>query len=383
MSDYIPYGKQFIDERDIEAVVRVLKSDFITQGPTIEEFERRLAEYCGARFAVVFSSGTSALHSAYFAVGIREGDEFITTPITFVATSNAGLFLGAKPIFVDIEYETGNIDIYEIEKNITERTKLITVVHYAGHPVDMEKVKSIAERYNLKIIEDACHALGACYKNSKIGSCVYSDLVVFSFHPVKHITTGEGGAVLTNDEKIYEKLKMFRNHGITKDSEKFLYEFQGQWYYEMHLLGYNYRMTDFQSALGLSQLKKLDKFVNRRREIANIYNNAFMENPCFDLPIEREYAYHSYHLYTIRFRNPAIKKKVFNYLRKNGIGVQVHYIPVYKHPFYRKIGYASTCLEKAEKFYESVLSLPLYPSLTELQIERVIKTVEEACFNDI
>ncbi|HIE59000.1 MAG TPA: UDP-4-amino-4,6-dideoxy-N-acetyl-beta-L-altrosamine transaminase [Persephonella sp.] len=379
MDKFIPYGKQLIEDDDIQAVLEVLKSDFITQGKKIPEFEKALAEYCGSKYAVVFNSGTSALHGAYFATGLEKDDEFITTPITFVATSNAGLYLKAKPIFVDIEADTGNIDVSKIEEKITNKTKLISVVHYAGHPVNMEKIKQIAEKYNLKVVEDACHALGAMYKEEKIGSCKYCDATVFSFHPVKHITTGEGGAVLTNDEKVYEKLLMFRNHGITKDKNKLINTQEGDWYYEMQILGFNYRMTDIQASLGISQLKKLDRFIKKRREIAKIYNQAFKNIPYFDIPIEKEYAFHSYHLYPIRLKKDYKDKKadIFKALRDNGIGVQVHYIPVYWQPYYQKIGYEKGLCPKAEDFYQREISLPIFPAITDNDVNYVIqKTLE-------
>ena len=326
---------------------------------------------------MVFNSGTSALHGAYFSLGLSENDEFITTPITFVATSNAGLYLGTKPVFLDIESDTGNIDVNKIEEKITEKTKLISVVHYSGHPVDMEKVKQIANKHGLKIVEDACHALGAMYKREKIGSCKYSNATVFSFHPVKHITTGEGGAVLTNDKEIYEKLLMFRNHGITKNSNKFLNKPDGDWYYEMQFLGYNYRMTDIQASLGISQLKKLDSFVKRRREIAKIYNEAFKDNPYFDTPVEKDYAFHSYHLYPIRLKDEykEKKKEIFKDLRKEGIGVQVHYIPVYRQPFYQKLGYKKGLCPNAEDFYEREISIPIYPTMGDEDMDFVIQKV--------
>ncbi len=383
MEKFIPYGKQFIDDEDIKAVVDVLKSDYITQGDKVPEFEKKLADYCGAKFAVVFNSGTSALHGAYYVLGL-ERDEFITTPMTFAATSNAGLYLGAKPVFVDIEPETGNIDVEKIEEKITPNTKLISVVHYAGHPVDMEKVKEIADRYNLKVVEDACHALGGKYKGEKIGSCKLSDVAIFSFHPVKHITTGEGGAVLTNDRKVYEKLLMFRNHGITKEPDKFKNQPDGSWYYEMQLLGYNYRMTDIQAALGISQLKKLDGFIKKRRQIANMYNEAFKDNPYFDLPVEKDYAYHAYHLYPIRLKDKYKdkKKEIFNKLRKEGIGVQVHYIPVYWHPYYQQLGYEKGIFPKSEDFYKREISLPIYPAMKKEDIEFVIEKIWKV-FNEI
>jgi len=277
---YIPYSHQDINEEDINAVSEVLRSDFITQGPKIKEFEEALATYCGAKYAVVFSSGTAALHAAYFVCGISKEDEIITSPITFLATANAALFLGAKPIFVDVELDTGNIDPDLIERSITEKTKAIVPVDYAGHPVDLEKISNIAKSYNLLVIEDACHALGTQYRGEEIGNCKYSDMTVFSFHPVKSITTGEGGAVLTNNEEYYEKLIMFRQHGVTKNPKKFLNKslsftphtshltsHVNHWYYEMQFLGYNYRLTDIQCALGISQLKKLDKFIERRPDV--------------------------------------------------------------------------------------------------------------------
>ena len=375
----IPYGRQWIEEDDIESVIEVLKSPCITQGPKVKEFEEKLAETCGARYAVVFNSGTSALHASYFAVGLSERDEFITSPITFAATSNAGLYLGARPVFCDVEEDTGNINVRILEERITNRTKLVVPVHYAGHSCDMEKIKEIADKYGLFVIEDACHALDARYKNSKIGSCKYSDATVFSFHPVKHITTGEGGAVLTNREDIYEKLLMFRSHGITKDERKFINKKDGYWYYEMQILGFNYRMTDVQAALGISQLKKLDKFVKRRRRFAEIYNRVFEDNPYFDIPAEKDYAYHSYHLYPIRLKDNYKNKRreIFQLLRKKRIGVQVHYIPVYWHPYYQQMGYRKGECPTAEEFYKKEITLPLYPAMTREDVEYVIKAVFE------
>jgi len=387
---YISYSRQHIDEDDIKAVIEVLKSDFITQGPKVKEFEEALATYCGAKYAVVFSSGTAALHAAYFVCSISKEDEIITSPITFLATANAALFLGAKPIFVDIESDTGNIDLDLIERSITEKTKAIVPVDYGGHPVDLEKISNIAKKYNLLVIEDACHALGAQYKSEKIGNCKYSDMTVFSFHPVKPITTGEGGAVLTNNKEYYEKLIMFRQHGVTKNPKKFLNKslsftphtlhltpHANHWYYEMQFLGYNYRLTDIQCALGISQLKKLDKFIERRRQIVKIYKEAFENNDFFNLPVEKNYAKSSWHLYPIRLKDKYKdkKKEIFAKLRKKGLGVQVHYIPVYWQPYYQELGYKRRICPNAEDFYRREISIPLYPSMTDRDIEYVIEVI--------
>jgi UDP-4-amino-4,6-dideoxy-N-acetyl-beta-L-altrosamine transaminase len=372
---YIPYSRQYIDKEDILEVVKVLKGDFITQGPKIPEFENSLAGYCGAKYAVVFNSGTSALHGSYFSLGIEKGDEFITSPITFAATSNAGLYLGAKPVFVDVEKHTGNIDTSKIKAKITKKTKLIVPIHYAGHPVDLKKISQIAKEYNLFVVEDACHAMGARYKNEKIGNGKYSDMTVLSFHPVKHITTGEGGAVLTNNKEFYKKLLLFRSHGITKD--QFINKPDGDWYYEMQFLGYNYRMTDIQAALGISQLKKLDSFVERRRAIAELYNEAFKDNPYFDIPHEKNYAFSSYHLYPLRLKNAYKdrKREIFSKLRERGLGIQTHYIPVYWQPYYKESGYKKGLCPVAEDFYQREISVPVYPGMTNANINYVIQTV--------
>lgn len=375
----IPYSHQYIDQDDIISVVDALKSDFLTQGPRVKEFEESLVEYCRARFAVAFSSGTAALHGAYFAAGLGEGDEIITSPMTFLATSNAALFLGARPVFVDIEPKTGNIDPHLIEKAITDKTKAIVPIHFSGHPVELARIAEIAQKQNLVVIEDACHALGAKYLNTRIGDCKYSDMAVFSFHPVKSITTGEGGAVLTNSEELYKKLAMFRQHGVTKDRTAFKNDDMdwGQWYHEMHYLGYNYRLTDIHSALGISQLKKLDGFIQSKREIVAAYAQAFKNNPFFDLPIEKDGVKSAWHLYPIRLKDKFIKKKVelFSNLRKRGLWVQVHYIPVHLQPYYQQIAYKKGLCPNAEDFYKREISIPLYPTMSDDDVEYVVKSL--------
>ena len=357
----------------------MLKSDFLTQGPKVKEFEESLADYCGSEFAVVFSSGTAALHAAYFAAGLDGDDQIITSSVTFLATSNAALFLGASPVFVDIEPDTGNIEHTLIEKAITDKTKAIVPIHFAGHPVELEKIAETAKRHNLLLIEDACHALGAGYKNTTIGDCRYSDMAVFSFHPVKSITTGEGGAVLTNNEEFRNKLVMFRHHGVTKDRKilKNKSEAAGDWYYEMQYLGYNYRLTDIHSALGISQLGKLDRFIQRRREIVETYNKAFKNNSFFDLPVEKSYAKSSWHLYPIRLKDKYkhSKAKIFKELGEKGLGVQVHYIPIHLQPYYQQLGYKKGICPNAEDFYEREISIPIYQSMSAEDIDYVVQNM--------
>ncbi len=369
----IPYGRQTIDEADIEAVVKVLKSDFLTTGPVIEEFERRVAEYTGTKYAVAIANGTAALHAACFAAGIGEGDEVITSPITFAASANCALYCGATPVFADIDPKTYNIDPQDIERKITERTKAIIPVHFTGQPCDMDEIHAIAKKHGLMVIEDGAHALGAEYKGAKIGGL--SDMTEFSFHPVKHITTGEGGMILTNNEELYERLKLFRTHGITRDV-RFMEKNDGPWYYEQIDLGYNYRITDFQCALGISQMDKLPGFLARRREIARIYDEAFAGKVNIEIPFQKEGCTNAYHLYVIRVKNGK-RKEVFEQLRGAGIGVNVHYIPVYKHPYYQKHGYDNVCCPNAEAYYNECISIPMYPGLTAEEQQYVIEKVME------
>lgn len=370
---YIPYGRQSINEDDIQAVVDVLKSDFLTTGPKIAEFEKKFADYAGAKYAVAVSNGTAALHIACMAAGIGKGDEVITTPITFAASANCALYCGATPVFADIDPVTYNISPDSIEKCITDRTKAIIPVHFTGQPCDMDKIHEIADKYNLIVIEDAAHAVGAEYKGKRIGGL--SDMTEFSFHPVKHITCGEGGIVTTNREDLYEKLKLFRTHGITRE-EKYLSKIDGPWYYEQIDLGYNYRMTDIQAALGTSQLDRVDKFLEKRRKIAARYDEAFSDIDGIKIPKQAENVNSAYHLYVIRV-DKSIRKELFEYLRKNNIGVNVHYIPVYTFPYYRENGYQNVKCENAEKLYETMISIPIYYDLTEEEQEYVINKIKE------
>ncbi|MCL6448925.1 MAG: UDP-4-amino-4,6-dideoxy-N-acetyl-beta-L-altrosamine transaminase [Armatimonadetes bacterium] len=379
--DFLPYARQWIDEDDVAAVSEVLRGDWLTTGPAVAAFEREFAARVGAAFAVAVSSGTAALHAACFAAGVGRGDEVITSPLTFVASANCALFLGARPVFADVDPKTYNISPKEIEKKITLQTKAIVPVHFTGQPCDLDPIHEIARRHNLVVIEDAAHALGAAYKGRPIGDL--SDLTVFSFHPVKHITTGEGGMVTTNDEELYQWLLLFRNHGIVREREM-LVEDQGPWYYEVQDLGYNYRLTDIQAALGLSQLKKLDRFLARRRRIAAKYNEAFAALPEVEIPYQAPYADSAWHLYVLALRLDRLRKsrrEIFEALRAENIGVHVHYLPVYRHPFYRWLGDPDSCTLEgfycpcAEELYERIITLPLFPAMSDRDAADVIAAV--------
>lgn len=370
----LPYGHQWIDDDDITSVVEVLKSDWLTQGPKVDEFERKVAEYCGVRYAVAMSNGTAALHAACAVAGVSRGDEAITTPITFAATANAVVYCGGRPVFADIREDTVNMDVKEVEGRISPKTKAILPVDFAGHPADLDEIGALAKDRGLIVIEDACHALGAEYRGRKIGSL--SDMTVLSFHPVKHITTGEGGMVLTNNKGFYERLKTFRHHGIVKDNTA-----EGAWYYEIPVPGYNFRLTDVQCALGISQMRKLNRFVERRRQIAASFNRAFAGLEAVITPAESHDVKAAYHIYVIQLRPERLKvgrRAVFEALRAEGIGVNVHYVPVHLHPYYqREFGYKKDDFPRAEGYYERAITLPVFPQMNEKDVADVVGAVHK------
>ena len=375
----LPYGYQWIDEEDIKAVSEILHSDWITQGLKVAEFEEEFARYVGAKYAVAVNSGTAALHAACFAAKINKDDEVITTPITFIASANCVIYQQGIPVFADIKEDTLNIDPQEIKNKINQKTKTLIPVDFTGLPVDLEEIQEIGRENNLIIIEDASHALGATYKGSKIGSI--SDMTIFSFHPVKHITTGEGGMITTNNKEYYERLKLFRTHGITKDKNK-MSKCDGPWYYEMQELGYNYRLTDFQCALGLSQLKKIDRILQRRREIVKKYNSEFKDMPEIKIPqinpVDSNPAWHIYMIQLNLERLKVSRKEIFEALRAENIGVNVHYIPVHLQPYYqKKFGYHLGDFPKAENYYSRAITLPVFPKMSDKDIDDVIAAVKK------
>ena len=362
----LPYSRQNISEADIKAVTKVLRSDWLTQGPAIERFEKALAKKVGVKFAVAFNSGTAALHAAYFAADIGSGDEVLVPAITFAATANATLYLGAKPVFVDVDIRTGSIDISDAEKKITKKTKAIVPVDYAGRPVDINTVRAFAKKHRLAFIQDGAQSLGAMYRGKPVGS--QADMTIFSFHPVKSITTGEGGVVTVNSAAFAEKMRMFRTHGMTKDRRLFAWRSTyGDWYHEMHHLGFNYRITDIQAALGESQLKRLGTFILQRRAAVLRYEKLLRDIPGLLLPPAS--AESAWHLYPIRIAEGSVRRRdrIFAALRKAGIGVQVHYLPVYLHPYYQKLGYKKGLCPNAETFSFSEISIPLFPGITKAQ----------------
>jgi UDP-4-amino-4,6-dideoxy-N-acetyl-beta-L-altrosamine transaminase len=382
--NFIPYGRQDISDEDIDAVVEILRSDFLTQGPAVEKFETSLAKYSDAKYAVAVNSATSALHIACLALGISNKDIVWTSPITFVATANSALYCGASIDFVDIDFETNNISINSLRekleqaKNMNCLPSVLIPVHMAGTSCDMESIFKLSKEYGFKIIEDASHAIGGTYKKSKIGASAYSDITVFSFHPVKIITTGEGGAALTNSKEIFEKLSLFRTHGITRDADQMTHSSDGGWYYQQIALGLNYRITDIQAALGTSQMSRIDSFVLKRNELADRYNKHLSNLPIV-LPKTLEDTYSSYHLYIIKLseNSPIGRKELYDGLKANNIGVNVHYIPVHLQPYYKNIGFSEGDFPEAERFYKNAISIPLHPKLSIDEQDYVIDRVSE------
>lgn len=373
----LPYGQQWINGDDIANVIRTLESHFITQGPQIEKFEREIAEYVGAKYAVAFCNGTAALHAACFAAGIGPGDEVITSPITFLASSNCVLYQGARPVFADIKGDTYNIDPEMIKSCITPQTKAVIAVDFSGQPAEIAAIQELAQEHGLVVIQDAAHSLGAAYNGKRVGA--WADMTMFSFHPVKHITTGEGGMIVTDSFEFCQRLQLFRSHGMTKSPASLLKN-DGDWYYEMHELGYNYRMTDIQAALGSSQLNRLEEFVARRKFIAQAYNEAFGQLPGIQLPYQHPSTDSSWHLYVLRFKQAEFRvgrREIFDALRAENIGVHVHYIPVYSQPYYQKIGYTEVQCEQAERYYAEAISLPIFPKMVDMDIRDVIQSVNK------
>ena len=381
----IPYGKQEITQQDIDAVVSVLKSDFLTQGPQVPTFEKSLMDFTGAKHALAVNSATSALHIACLALGLGKGDILWTTPITFVASANCGLYCGAEVDFVDINAATYNLCPIKLEeklvaaKEIDKLPKVLVAVHLCGQPCDMQAISKLAKEYNFKVIEDASHAIGGSYLNSIIGSCQYSDITVFSFHPVKIVTTAEGGAALTNDTKLAEKMNLFRSHGITRDPALMVGESDGGWYYQQVELGYNYRMTELQAALGVSQMTRLSEFVAARHIRAARYNKELEGLPLI-LPYQLPETYSGLHLYVIRLQLNNIDKthkQVFDELRANGIGVNLHYIPVHTQPYYQNMGFKVGDFPEAESYYQEAISLPMFHLMTSVQQGEVVSVVSK------
>lgn len=386
------YGKQSISWSDTWAVVKTLRSNWLTQGPAIKEFESALCKYTGAQYAVVVSNATQALHIAMLALknsslhASPTGNddepslgEVITSPITFLASANCVLYAGGTVVFADIDPTTACIDPEEIKKRITPNTKAIIPVHFAGHPCDMEAIQKIAREHNLFVVEDAAHAIGSSYKGTKIGSCKYSDMTVFSFHPVKTMTTGEGGAITTNNKALYDKLMQLRSHGVIRDKDQ-MTQWDGPWYYQMHDLGFNYRMTDIQAALGTSQLKRLDSFVQKRRAIVDYYRKSFAGDARFALLEEKADCITAYHLFPLLINFDLVKlskREIFTTLAHKGIHLQVHYIPVHTQPYYQGLGFVTGDYPFSEKYYQQTCSLPMYVDLSTSDLEHIVRTIKE------
>ena len=382
----IPYGRQDINQSDIDAVIAVLLSDFLTQGPAVPAFEKSVADYCSSQHAVAVNSATSALHIACLALGVGNDDIVWTTPISFVASANCALYCGAIVDFVDIDQRTYNISVESlveklaVAEKIGKLPKVLIPVHLCGQPCDMESIYTLSQKYGFKIIEDASHAIGGKYKGEAIGNCRYSDITVFSFHPVKIITTGEGGMALTNDVQLAKCMQLLRTHGITRDENEMTHTSDGPWYYQQIALGYNYRLTDIQAVLGLSQMQRLDEFVTKRHVIAERYNQLLADLPLIT-PWQHKDSYSALHLYVIRLNLVEMGKthrQIFEVLRALDIGVNLHYIPVYHHPYYQSLGFKTDYCLEAEQYYAEAISLPMYPGLTEAQQDLVVRALHEA-----
>ena len=374
----ISYGHQYIDEADIQAVVSVLKSDYLTCGPKIEEAEKKLCEITESKYAVLVSNGTAALHATMFAAEVGPGDEVVTTPLTFAASANCALYCGARPVFADIDPQTYNIDPDSIEKCITEKTKAVVAVDFTGQAVEVKRIREICDSHNLIFVEDAAHSLGTKYDGKPVGSL--ADMTEFSFHPVKTCTAGEGGAITTNDDALYKKLSLFRTHGITRVQEWMDKQSEGGWYYQQVALGYNYRMTDMQAALLSSQLDKLDVFRKRRKELVKKYDEAFSQIPEITVQKEIPQSDTVRHLYILQFNLEMLecgRYEIYNALQAEGVGVNVHYIPTYLFPYYRSLGYRPGICPNAEKLYGRIVSIPLYYSMTDKQQDQVIEAVKK------
>lgn len=375
----IPYGRQDISEADIEAVVKVLRSDFLTQGPAVPAFEQAVSEYCEAKHAVAVNSATSALHIACLALGVGKGDVVWTSPVTFVASANCALYCGASVDFVDIDPRTYNLSVEQLQIKLEQARqnkclpKVVILVHLCGQPCEMEQIHQLSQQYGFRVIEDASHAVGGKYKGKPIGSCCYSDITIFSFHPVKIITTAEGGIAVTNNTDLAEKMALLRSHGITRDPAKMTHESEGAWYYQQVNLGFNYRMTDMQAALGFSQMERLDSFVEQRHELARRYYKMLSDLPLI-LPWQHPDSYSGLHLYVIRLQLDSIElthKKVFDELRQQGIGVNLHYIPVHTQPYYQSMGFKGKSFPESEQYYQEAISLPMFSGMTYEQQDRV------------
>ncbi|MDK9762844.1 UDP-4-amino-4,6-dideoxy-N-acetyl-beta-L-altrosamine transaminase [Vibrio sp. D420a] len=381
----IPYGKQDINQQDVDSVLEVLKSDFLTQGPQVPAFEQALIEHTGANYALAVNSATSALHIACLALGLGKGDWLWTSPITFVASANCGLYCGAQVDFVDIDPETYNMCPQRLEKKLIQAKvegklpKVVVPVHLCGQPCDMAAISKLAKEYGFKVIEDASHAIGGRYQDQPIGNCEYSDITVFSFHPVKIVTTAEGGAALTNSKELADKMALLRSHGITRDPELMSGDSHGGWYYQQIDLGFNYRMTELQAALGVSQMKRLDEFVSARHQLSKRYNEKLVNLPLV-LPYQLPETYSGLHLFVIRLCLDKLElthKQIFDALRERGIGVNLHYIPVHTQPYYQEMGFAEGDFPESERYYQEAISLPMFHGMTEVQQDTVVNTLTD------